>query len=108
MRYFSPAVLTQRMFSEISGSDSNRHRSYMQSAREMKASFAELVAPTVVAGRRMNSIDLKGFPDFEFEALKPGQILQQNTGVLFYLFLATALILILADRGIRRISAVPL
>jgi ABC-2 type transport system permease protein len=108
MRYFSPAVLTQRMFSEISGSDSNRHRSYMQSAREMKASFAELVAPTVVAGRRMNSIDLKGFPVFEFEALKPGQILQQNTGVLFYLFLATALILILADRGIRRISAVPL
>jgi hypothetical protein len=104
MGYFSPAVLSQKIFNQISGSDSNRHRRYMQSARDMKAIFAEKVAPTAVAGRKMLSKDLAEFPAFEHEDLQSGELFRQNIGVLIYLFVITLLMLLVADRRLKNLS----
>jgi ABC-2 type transport system permease protein len=98
----SPAAVVQRLFSDIAGTSSARHRRYMSQARALKAEYAVLVGPQVIAGRRLSVQQSKSFPVFEFEEESVLRLVRRSAGGLVFLGFVTCLLLIVADWRISR------
>jgi hypothetical protein len=74
----------------------------MAQARAFKAGYAELAGPYIAAGRRMPSDRVTAFPRFHYEELPLGAVLAHNLPALALLALAVAILVLGADRRLRR------
>jgi hypothetical protein len=74
----------------------------MSQARALKAEYAVLVGPQVIAGRRLSVQQSKSFPVFEFEEESVLCLVRRSAGGLVFLGLVVCLLLIVADRRISR------
>jgi ABC-2 type transport system permease protein len=98
----SPAAIVQGLFSDIAGTSSARHRSYMSQARALKAEYAEQVGPQIVAGRRLSVQQAKSLPVFQFQEESLSQLVRASARRLVFLGFVVCLLLIVADWRISR------
>ena len=102
LRYVSPAIVAHEVFNDAAGSSSARHLRYMAQARAFKAGYAELAGPYIAAGRRMPADRVTEFPRFHYEELPFSAVLGHNLPALALLALAVAILVLGADRRLRR------
>jgi ABC-2 type transport system permease protein len=104
LRYASPAIVMHGLFNDIAGTSSARHRRYVAAAASLKATYAERAGRYIVAGQRLPLDEVASLPRFHLEDEGPDAILQRNAGALLVLALAAGLLLVLADRRVRRVN----
>jgi ABC-2 type transport system permease protein len=102
-RHASPAIALHGLFNDIAGTSSARHRRYEAAARALKARYAELAGPYIVAGRRLPLALAASLPQFHLEAEGTAAVVGRHAGALVWLLLVSGVVLIAADRRMRRI-----
>ena len=100
LAYLSPTIITHRLFNELTGTSWARFLAYQTQARAMKASYAQLVAPSVLAGKRLPLQLAANLPSFQFNDQALSSILARNAGGLLALALLAAACLLLAHRRV--------
>lgn len=103
MRFLSPAIITHTLFNDVAGTDSARHRRYMEAARAFKSAYGEKAGPYVVAGQRFPTAEFASLPTFQFEEDGIGEVLGRHMGALIFLVFTACLLLFFADRRLRDI-----
>jgi len=103
LRYISPAIVMHGLFNDIAGTSSARHRRYVTEARALKAAYAKRAGPSIVAGERTSPAEAASLPEFRPDDEAPAGILRRQGGPLLFLALAAGLLLLLADRRLRRV-----
>jgi ABC-2 type transport system permease protein len=103
MRYLSPAIAAHGVFVDIAGSSAQRHRQYLAKARALKAQYADLAGPSIVAGRRLPLEQAAALPSLRLQSEEASAALRRNISALGLLGLVTGLLLWLADRRLRRV-----
>ena len=106
LRYGSPAIVLHQLFNDLAGSSAARYRHYVSQARAFKARYAERAGPYIVAGRRLPLVEANSLPVFRFEDEPLQTRFTRHRGALAFLALVTALLLVLSDRGLRRIHVI--
>ncbi len=104
MRFLSPAIITHALFNDVAGTDSARHRRYMQAARDFKSAYREKAGPYVVAGQRLPTEEFAALPTFKFEEEGFDSLLRRHWGALAFLIIVAALLLLVADRRLKNIK----
>jgi len=104
LRYFSPAMIAVSFFNEVAGTSANHHRDYMHRVRHMKADFAKLVAPHVIAGKRFPSSSFESLPEFEYEDAARVGMPAKSRLPLLYLAAVSILLFVDAHRRFATIS----
>jgi ABC-2 type transport system permease protein len=100
--YLSPAIVLHRLLGDIAGTSAARHRRYAATAREFKAAYAERVGPAIVAGRRLSSAESASFPAFRLGVDAARAVVERSAGGLAFLGLVAGVLLLVADRMVRR------
>ena len=106
-RYASPAIIAHGIFNDAAGSSSARHRRYMEQARAYKAAYAELAGPHIATGQLMPSRSVTAFPRFQFRDEAFSAVVAAVVPALFFIALATAVLLAFADRRLQRFRPLP-
>jgi hypothetical protein len=101
-RHVSPAIVLHGLFNDISGTSSARHRRYEAAVRALKTRYAELAGPSIVAGRRLPLDLATSLPRFELEHDGLASVADRHAGALLWLSLVTGVVLLAADRCMRR------
>jgi ABC-2 type transport system permease protein len=103
MRHASPAIALHGLFNDIAGTSSAQHRRHEAAARALKATYAELAGPYIVAGRRLPLDLAASLPRFDLADERPATVAQRHAGALLWLALAAVVLVVLADRRVRRV-----
>lgn len=90
LSYLSPSIISHNLFNDISGSSSQRHRRYMSQVRQYKKSYAKLVGPYVVAGKRLPVSELINMPEFKYQEEPINLLVKRNLGSMVFLFVLIA------------------
>lgn len=103
----SPAIIMQRLFSDVAGASSARHRSYLSQARALKTAYAEQVRAPVNAGRRLSVQQAMSLPVFQFKDEPLSALVRRSTVALVFLGFVTGVLLVAADRRLGRAGSAP-
>jgi ABC-2 type transport system permease protein len=103
-RHASPPIILHGLFNDIAGTSSAHHRRYEAAARALKARYAELAGPYIVAGRRLPLDLASSLPQFEVEDQGPAAVIRRHAGALLWLMLVVGVALVVADHRMRRVA----
>jgi ABC-type cobalamin transport system ATPase subunit len=104
LRHASPAIVLHGLLNDIAGTSSARHRRYEAAARALKATYAELAGPYVVAGRRLPLPLAASLPQFQLDEEGMATVFWRHAVALLWLLLVSGVVLVAADRRMRRVE----
>ena len=105
LQYLSPAIIAQRAFFRIAGSDFDQAQMFTRQAGTTMDDLNDVVRPAIISKNRLGSDSLGAIPDFSMELAGPGAASRQISFPIIFLLVCAA---VLAAVGYARKKDSPL
>lgn len=97
-QYLSPSIIAQRLLMQSAGADLSRQHRYQTQVQTALAELAAVVGPAVVSRNRLPLSEFDQLEEFEFEDVRPAQIVRAGSGPSAFLLLLSLLVGVAAHR----------
>ena len=104
LQYVSPAIIAQRAFFRVAGSDFDTTQRFVREGIDALSTLNKELEPAILSSTRISIEEYHGLPDFKFENTRFSSVLSDILFPVLFLIITSTLLLIFSMRSAARDS----